>query len=325
MVAELLSEQQRKMAFAQNPDIQFPTKDALKEWYVNEGKTQKEIGEICNCSGRVVGKWLRRHGIDRPSRTVTVESAWCGTEKVVALSRYKNNSSGNFFCDFDCLGKWRKKHIGGENHPLFQGGKMTVKCSYCGNEKKVWPANNREYEYHFCQPECQSKFYSLHFTGEKSPGWRGGRAKRKIKCDYCGTVLYRCQAKIDSYNKHFCNRKCHSQWQSENKTLENSPGWRGGVSFEPYPVGWNRRFKAMIRERYNHRCQLCGVTQAEYSRKLDVHHIDYDKDNLHPTNLIPLCQSCHGKTTGNRDVWQSLFAPLAIHNDPSLHSDIPRH
>lgn len=27
-----------------------------------------------------------------------------------------------------------------------------------------------------------------------------------------------------------------------------------------------------------------------------VHHVDYDKHNLEPTNLITLCPSCHGKT-----------------------------
>jgi hypothetical protein len=37
--------------------------------------------------------------------------------------------------------------------------------------------------------------------------------------------------------------------------------------------------------------------------KLPVHHIDYDKKNNVPLNLISLCKSCHSKTGYNRDNW----------------------
>ena len=42
-------------------------------------------------------------------------------------------------------------------------------------------------------------------------------------------------------------------------------------------------------------------------RKLDVHHIDYDKKNNDPKNLISLCRKCHMKTNKNRKYWTKYF------------------
>ena len=89
----------------------------------------------------------------------------------------------------------------------------------------------------------------------------------------------------------------------------NSSAWKGGISFEPYPLGWTKTFKEQIRYRDAYKCQLCGMPEIEAGRKLDVHHIDYDKDNIAPKNLITLCHSCHSKTNHNREYWQNFFNP----------------
>ena len=52
---------------------------------------------------------------------------------------------------------------------------------------------------------------------------------------------------------------------------------------------------------------MCGIHQNELNRELDIHHIDYNKDNLNPDNLISLCQNCHGKTNYNRKYWIRFF------------------
>lgn len=38
-----------------------------------------------------------------------------------------------------------------------------------------------------------------------------------------------------------------------------------------------------------------------------VHHIDYNKLNCNPNNLITLCKSCHMKTNFNREYWLDYF------------------
>ncbi len=50
----------------------------------------------------------------------------------------------------------------------------------------------------------------------------------------------------------------------------------------------------------------------ELIKKLDVHHIDYDKTNNNIENLIILCGSCHTKTNGknNREYWTNYYKKL---------------
>ena len=89
---------------------------------------------------------------------------------------------------------------------------------------------------------------------------------------------------------------------------EKNPNWKGGISkLELYPTDWTDDLKKSIRERDSYICQMCGIHQNELNRELNVHHIDYNKDNLNPDNLISLCQNCHGKTNYNREYWIKFF------------------
>lgn len=89
-----------------------------------------------------------------------------------------------------------------------------------------------------------------------------------------------------------------------------NPAWKGGVSTKPYPFEFNSRFKKEIRKRDGHKCQLCGASEANFNRALDVHHIDYNKENCDPGNLISLCRSCNGKVNQNREFWTGYFEAL---------------
>lgn len=77
--------------------------------------------------------------------------------------------------------------------------------------------------------------------------------------------------------------------------------WRGGKSYEIYPVNWTNSLKIAIRERDHYQCQVCGEKQGDKTHS--VHHIDYDKKNCNPDNLITLCKHCHSKTNHNREYW----------------------
>lgn len=81
--------------------------------------------------------------------------------------------------------------------------------------------------------------------------------------------------------------------------------WKGGISFEPYSLDWTKTLKKSIRERDKYICKVCGKKQ-EYKNH-PVHHIDYDKKNCNPINLITLCHSCHSKTNFNRKYWIEYF------------------
>lgn len=86
--------------------------------------------------------------------------------------------------------------------------------------------------------------------------------------------------------------------------------WKGGISNNPYPDEWGDYLRESIRNRDNYICKECGIHQDELKgifKKLDVHHIDYDKDNCNPNNLISLCRICHAKTNFNREYWKNYF------------------
>ena len=84
---------------------------------------------------------------------------------------------------------------------------------------------------------------------------------------------------------------------------EDHPNWLGGKSFEPYGLAFNKDLKNIIRTR-DKKCMVCGKLGKE---KLSVHHIDYNKHNNNPNNLISLCRSCHIKTNYKRENWLEYF------------------
>ena len=98
-------------------------------------------------------------------------------------------------------------------------------------------------------------------------------------------------------------------------TGSNSPSWRGGISFIPYPAEWTKLLRHSIKQRDDYQCQYCGKDKI----KLAVHHIDYNKKNLNPTNLITLCIPCHMKTNYKRWRWKSILKKIV--NRPSSEKD----
>lgn len=87
-------------------------------------------------------------------------------------------------------------------------------------------------------------------------------------------------------------------------TTAQNPNWHGGKSFEPYSLNWTETLRRSIRERDHYTCQICGAPQGDVV--LDVHHVDYNKANCSPDNLISLCHSCHAKTNYNRQHWKRV-------------------
>ena len=117
--------------------------------------------------------------------------------------------------------------------------------------------------------------------------------------------------KIGETNKIALKGRHLSEEHRKNISLshsgEKSYLWKGGISFEPYPLGWTKTHKEQIRYRDGYTCQICGVPEAECNIKLHVHHIDYDKKNIALENLISLCNVCHSKTNVNRAYWIAFF------------------
>lgn len=141
-------------------------------------------------------------------------------------------------------------------------------------------------------------------------GRSGCRRKRLIKatCRRCSR-RYLIKQSITNKTK-FCSRICMLKSRIETGKYSGSknPNWRGGKSFEPYSTEFTERLKEVIRKRFRRRCQFCGRHERTSDRKLDVHHVDYDKTNCSESNLIPLCRACNSLANYyNRRIWTMIY------------------
>ena len=92
---------------------------------------------------------------------------------------------------------------------------------------------------------------------------------------------------------------------------ELSGNWNNGSSFEPYSPEFNKELKQQVLERDNYTCQ-CPDCEG-VSKVLHAHHIDYNKKNNNPENIIILCNSCHAKTNlKNRSYWSEFYQNIMI-------------
>lgn len=146
--------------------------------------------------------------------------------------------------------------------------------------------------------------------GDKNPNWKDGRCLFKKLCPECGKNEIRWESKLC----RVCFGKSIAGEKNPAKKLEArikiskklggsmNPSWRGGISFGLYGFEFNRKFKALIKERDGNRCRRCSD-----SKYLGPHHIDYDKKNNDPNNLITLCRSCNSSANSNRKYWKKFY------------------
>ena len=84
--------------------------------------------------------------------------------------------------------------------------------------------------------------------------------------------------------------------------------------FTEYGSEWTPKLREHIRNRDNYTCQLSGMTEEEHlvihGRRLDVHHINYDKRDCRPENLISLSMESHRRTNCNRKYWKLYFTNI---------------
>jgi len=89
--------------------------------------------------------------------------------------------------------------------------------------------------------------------------------------------------------------------------------WKGGISFEPYCEVWkDKEYKQSIRDRDNNKC-LNPYCNSKNPNDLTIHHIDYNKKNCKPSNLITICRSCNSMANKNR-TWHKAWYRAIIKN-----------
>lgn len=117
--------------------------------------------------------------------------------------------------------------------------------------------------------------------------------KIELVCAYCGEKFLRAPSKIhDSKSRlYFCCRE-HKDLAQRIGSGEQfdaiRPDHYGGIE-----IGTGYRNIAF--RFYPHKCAICNWDEDE--DVLQVHHIDSNRQNANPNNLIILCPTCHWKLT----------------------------
>jgi len=92
---------------------------------------------------------------------------------------------------------------------------------------------------------------------------------------------------------------------------KNNVHYIHGQSKLPYSIEFTSALRKEIRERDNHICQCCGMTQAEhykkYKRDLEIHHIDHCTFNCAKDNLITTCKQCNLNANKDIDYWFAYY------------------
>jgi hypothetical protein len=245
------------------------------------------------------------------------------------MYEFQKNKTGNFYCGRKCLAIGHSVSLSGSNNPFY--GKThsrevlakivrvtnfeTVECEHCKKEysRSVGVIVNRE---KYCSAECSHKARRARFT---------------VECHFCGKEVEKVNYYKDKDQLFFCSRSCTSKWYSSKQPIgeeaywfgkkgEISPNWQGGISALPYaPIWVDKRFKAGIRERDNHTCQ--NPDCRGNVERLCIHHINYDKKDCEPSNLITLCTSCNSRANANREFWQAGYSEIIRLKYESIQSD----
>lgn len=137
----------------------------------------------------------------------------------------------------------------------------------------------------------RTEFHKKDLFGCKNNRWKGGLPN----CVDCGKQLKK-------YNV-LRHRECYYKFSRK----ENHYNWKGGISYEPYPITFDQQLKDRIRIRDNFICQLCRIPELESITRLHVHHVDYIKNNCEENNLISLCVKCNSMVNFKREYWREYF------------------
>ncbi len=184
--------------------------------------------------------------------------------------------------------------VTGPSNPNWKGGRLQKFCQVCGNTYAVKRAH------------AKSKFCSLQCVGISQRGQEKPRGESvELSCIECGVGFEVPPSHAHRYR--CCSLSCSHKQRALKFSGDGNPNWCGGLSRLPYP--WNfREISQQIIKRDGNKCQ--NPTCAGLDPRLTAHHINYQKEDCRPENLIALCSSCNSKANFDRDQWQIFYTEI---------------
>ena len=256
-----------------------------------------------------VGGWhvMAEFQLSDPAPPEIAECPVCGSAFSTRIPGTKLRRS---HCSLSCAVKaqHRKRESRGPSNPNWKGGPVEKSCERCGGSFVV--KYTRREKARFCTLACFNEWQreaKVRYTNFDLARLRVGPPRKKffVACHLCFRAYPTLPSRLGKVR--FCSARCQSRWRSSRFGAEGNPNWNGGISRLPYTFDW-RSIARAIRARDGDRCRspLC----EGHVESINVHHIDYDKRNCDPSNLIALCAACNGRANFNRQWWRDLYVGL---------------
>lgn len=124
--------------------------------------------------------------------------------------------------------------------------------------------------------------------------------KRTLTCCDCNATFEfvgrtrkrRCAACHHKYwNAYYCAAATGAHSQVRDMYREHNPNWKPAAKYRRSLKGLPdevRKYRSICFDYWPRCCSVCGSVDSA-----DVHHIDGDRQNFDPSNLVPLCRSKH--------------------------------
>lgn len=255
---------------------------------------------VKNIKSKVLIRCNEGHTYERPAKSwiLGVTCPICsGRATMEEKTPYIAQSLSREFYTFVSLKDRKIVYVCPNNHThsIWWGDwRNGIRCPYCsGNIRKELPFIVSEFARESCvltstsYRNCYTKLEYIcrngHVTTTTWNDWQHG---------------YRCRVCANIENSIRISGKGH-------------PNWQGGISFEPYCEAWkDKEYKNDIKIRDGNKC--LNPCCSKMDGRLVIHHIDYNKKNCRPSNLITVCSSCNSKANKDRE-WHMAWYQAIIH------------
>lgn len=273
-------------------------------------------------------------------KSITKSCEVCGTGFDVTKAKY-----GKQYCSIVCRGKSQQSRVKkvciicSKEFDVKTSDKEQKTCSMqCAGVlkrketlKKVCVICEKPFEVYPSRPDAQT------CSHECAIGVRADGAKRRafIECEQCGKDFDVANSHAD--RRRFCSKDCMNisdvlkAETSARTSSVNNPMWNGGYVrqsqgyiykfIKGHPFTWKRSYilehRFIVEERMRKEAPehhfLVEIDGEKYlSPDIDVHHMDKDRSNNDPTNLIAVTGWAHRLIHNGKHPYKGTYWPETI-------------
>lgn len=230
----------------------------------------------------------------------------------------KHNPSN--FCCKSCA-------VTGKNHPMYgkhltKEHKEKLSIAFLGEKNHFFGKHHTKESKQKISKKAAGRKHSKEVKKEMSRSRKGKpihseehRKKLSKKFAGSGNPMYGLTGELSPmYGREVTDetRKWLSEAHKGLQVGENNPNWKGGISCEPYCQVWSdKEYKESIKQRDYHTCQ--NPYCYKKAKRLHIHHVDYNKKNCGPDNLITVCVGCNSRANKDRE-WHTAWYQIIMNH-----------